>query len=466
VIFTGHIFLFVFLPIFLGIYYLVPMHWRSFWILIASYTFYAWWRLDFLVLLVVITVFAYCAALILEKVKTQKIRFWVLSIAVLVNLVTLAYFKYANFGIESLNTILASLGIQGLSWTLVLLPIGLSFFIFHAISYLVDIYRNEARPAKNIIDFSAFIALYPHLIAGPVLRYHLLSEQFRTREHSWDRFSQGTIRFMVGFTKKILIADTVAPLSDAVFQLGNPTLLDAWLGVFAYAIQIYFDFSGYSDMAIGLALMIGFEFPENFRHPYTSRSITEFWQRWHISLSSWLREYLYIPLGGNRFGKFRTHFNLFITMVLGGFWHGANLTFIVWGVWHGGILIFERIAKERQKQTLSNWIAIPRTFVLVLIGWVFFRSRNMEEAFDFLAGMSGIQGFGVSDGLAFQIKGSQIIMLSMGGIFITMSALLERKSTLQKKLQPLYIPVLMILFSLSILRMYAQNYSPFLYFQF
>ncbi len=314
-IFTTHIFLFVFLPVFLGIYYLTPVRWRSFWILIASYTFYAWWRLDFLVLLVAITVFAYCAALILEKLQTQKIRFWVLFIAVLINLVTLAYFKYTNFGIESLNIILTLLGIQALSWTSVLLPIGLSFFIFHAISYLVDIYCKEARPAKNIIDFSAFVALYPHLIAGPVLRYHLLSEQFRTREHSWDRFSRGTIRFMAGFTKKILLADTVAPLADAVFQLSHPTLLDAWLGVFAYAIQIYFDFSGYSDMAIGLALMIGFEFPENFRHPYTSRSITEFWQRWHISLSSWLREYLYIPLGGNRFGKFRTHFNLFITMV-------------------------------------------------------------------------------------------------------------------------------------------------------
>ncbi len=465
-IFTSHIFLFAFLPIFLGIYYLIPVGWRSFWILIASYAFYAWWRLDFLVLLVAITVFAYCTALILEKAQNQKIRFWVLFIAVSSNLMALAYFKYANFGIEALNALLTSFEVQALSWTSVLLPIGLSFFIFHAISYLVDIYRKEARPAKNIIDFAAFIALYPHLIAGPVLRYHLLSEQFRTREYSWDRFSRGTIRFMAGFTKKILLADTVAPLADAVFQLSNPTLLDAWLGVLAYAIQIYFDFSGYSDMAIGLALMIGFEFPENFRHPYTSRSITEFWQRWHISLSSWLREYLYIPLGGNRFGQLRTHFNLFTTMVLGGLWHGANWTFIVWGAWHGGILVFERIAKERQKQTLSHWITIPRTFVVVLIGWVFFRSQNMEAAITILAAMAGLQGFGVSDNLAFQLTGLQIMMLSIGGIFIAISAWLEQKSSLQKRLQAFYIPMLMVLFLLSILRMYAQNYSPFLYFQF
>jgi alginate O-acetyltransferase complex protein AlgI len=466
VIFTSHIFLFVFLPIFLAVYYLIPVSWRSFWILVASYGFYAWWRLDFLVLLVAITFFAYCAALMLEKAQNKKIRFWVLSTAVSINLVALAYFKYANFGIESLNALLISFGVQALSWTSVLLPIGLSFFIFHAISYLVDIYRNEARPAKNIIDFAAFIALYPHLIAGPVLRYHLLSEQFRTREHSWQRFSRGTVRFMAGFTKKILLADTVAPLADAVFQLSNPTFADAWLGVLAYAVQIYFDFSGYSDMAIGLALMIGFEFPENFRHPYSSRSITEFWQRWHISLSSWLREYLYIPLGGNRYGKLRIQLNLLITMVLGGLWHGANWTFIIWGAWHGGVLVFERIAKEYQKQSLSNWITIPRTFILVLIGWVFFRSQNTDSAFTILAGMSGIQGFWVSDSLAFQITGLNITMLGIAGAFVGISAWLEQIPKMQKILQPLYIPILMVLFLVSVLRMYAQNYSPFLYFQF
>ncbi len=316
--FSSSIFLFIFLPIFLGLYYLTPFKLRSSLILLGSYAFYAWWRIDFLVLLAGITVVAYGFALQIEKTQDARAKFRLLSVAITLNLLALAYFKYANFGVTSLNAALEKLGVQALAWTPVILPIGLSFFIFHAISYLVDIYRHEARPTQNIIDFAAFIALFPHLIAGPVLRYHLLAEQFRSRVHSWDRFARGATRFMLGFTKKVLLADTVAPLADAMFLLEHPTLSDAWLGVLAYTMQIFFDFSGYSDMAIGLALMIGFEFPENFWHPYISRSITEFWRRWHISLSSWLREYLYIPLGGNRYGTARTYFNLTTTMVLGG----------------------------------------------------------------------------------------------------------------------------------------------------
>jgi alginate O-acetyltransferase complex protein AlgI len=462
-VFSSGIFLFVFLPVFLGLYYLTPFKFRSFLILLGSYVFYAWWRIDFLVLLAGITIVAYWFALQIEKAQDVRVKFRLLSFAVGLNLLALAYFKYANFGVNSFNSILEKLGFHAVSWTPVILPIGLSFFIFHAISYLVDIYRHEARPTQNIIDFAAFIALFPHLIAGPVLRYHLLAEQFRARVHSWERFSRGATRFMLGFTKKVLLADTIAPLSDAAFLLSHPTFLDAWLGALAYTMQIFFDFSGYSDMAIGLALMMGFEFPENFWHPYASRSITEFWRRWHMSLSSWLREYLYIPLGGNRYGTARTYFNLTTTMVLGGLWHGANWTFIIWGAWHGGILALERALKGRRKP-FSAWLTIPGTMLLVVIGWVFFRSENFEGATRVLKGMFGLNGFSISDALAFQITGLEITALiaafvaSYAGVWWA-----SREKTARMTWGLWLIPMLFII---ALSRMLSQSFSPFLYFQF
>ena len=471
-VFSSGIFLFVFLPIFLAAYYLTPTKWRSGLILVSSYSFYAWWRMDFLALLAGITVVAYGFALAIERNEDQKTRFRLLSVAVILNLAALAYFKYTNFGVEALNAALEGLGAKAFNWTPILLPIGLSFFIFHAISYLVDIYRKEARPTESIIDFAAFIALYPHLIAGPVLRYHLLAEQFRNREHSWDRFSRGSARFMLGFAKKVLLADTVAPLADAAFNLEWATAADAWLGALAYTAQIFFDFSGYSDMAIGLALMIGFEFPENFNHPYASRSITDFWRRWHISLSSWLREYLYIPLGGNRFGEARTYFNLSMTMVLGGLWHGANWTFIVWGAWHGGILAIERYLKGSKRAPMSTWITIPGTFLLVMVGWIFFRSADMGEATRVLMGMAGVNGFALSDALAFQISGLEISALIGAAIVTIAGGWWAEFQTARQQLKPAQsrvtwgLYVIPALFVISVMRMMAQSYSPFLYFQF
>jgi alginate O-acetyltransferase complex protein AlgI len=462
VVFSSSIFLFIFLPVFLALYYLIPFKLRSSLILLGRYAFYAWWRVDFLVLLAAITVVAYWFALQIEKPQDARVKFRLLSFAVILNLLALAYFKYANFGVASLNSILEKLGVDAVSWTPVILPIGLSFFIFHAISYLVDIYRHEARPTQNIIDFAAFIALFPHLIAGPVLRYHLLAEQFRARVHSWDRFSRGATRFMLGFTKKVMLADTIAPLADAVFLLENPTFLDAWLGALAYTMQIFFDFSGYSDMAIGLALMMGFEFPENFWHPYASRSITEFWRRWHISLSSWLREYLYIPLGGNRYGTARTYFNLTTTMVLGGLWHGANWTFVIWGAWHGGILALERALKGR-REPLSSWLTIPGTMILVVIGWVFFRSENMTAATRVLTGMIGLNGLGVSDSLAFQTTGLEITALISAFVATYAGAWWASQSNTRVTWGLWLIP---ILFIISLSRMLSQSFSPFLYFQF
>lgn len=460
-VFSSYIFLFVFLPLFLVSYYLIPERARSALILVFSYAFYAWWRLDFLALLAGVTLVSYGFALAIEAAVNDFRRKQLLFAGVGLNLAALAYFKYANFGVDSLNALLQSAGLAPIPWSEILLPIGLSFYIFHAISYLVDIYRREALPARNLIDFAAFIALFPHLVAGPVLRYHLLAEQFRRREHSWERFSQGCLIFMVGFCKKVLIADSVAPLADAAFAVTQPGFVDAWLGALAYTVQLFFDFSGYTDMAIGLALMIGFVFPENFRDPYTATSITDFWKRWHMSLSNWLREYLYVPLGGNRLGRRRTYINLFLTMLLGGLWHGANWTFVIWGAWHGGLLAAERYWTERMgKPVLPVALAVLKTMLFVIVGWVFFRAADLQAATRMLLAMFGGNGFGLSDELAWMVTVDQLKMLFFAFLLIYLMPHLRQRF---QSLTPYWlIPA----FVWSVLTLSAQSFTPFLYFQF
>ena len=460
-VFSSNIFLFAFLPLFLACYYLTPWRARSALILISSWAFYAWWRPDFLALLVGVTSVSYGFALAIGASGEQAHRHRLLTAGVTLNLLALGYFKYANFGIDSLNVALNALGFNAIEFTRVLLPIGLSFYIFHAISYLVDIYRREAPPASNFVDFAAFIALFPHLVAGPVLRYHLLAEQFRSRTHSLGNFSRGCVVFMVGFCKKVLIADSVAPLVEAAFSAPLPTLADAWLGAGAYTIQLFFDFSGYTDMAIGLALMIGFVFPENFNDPYVSRSITEFWKRWHMSLSNWLREYLYVSLGGNRKGLLRTYINLFLTMLLGGLWHGANWTFVLWGAWHGGILILERYWEQRWgKPLLPGWLRVIKTMLLVIFGWVLFRAANLDGAARMFEGMLGFNGLGFSPPVAWQVTPDRLMVLALGVVLVYAMPWLKRQGG--SHLRYLLLP----LFLWAVATLSAQSFTPFLYFQF
>ena len=406
-----------------------------------------------------------------QKKSNDKLAKRYMLAGVIGGLSSLAYFKYFNFGLDSFNALLTGIGLSSLSAWQVILPIGISFYVFQALSYVVDVYRKDALPAQNFWDFSAFIALFPQLIAGPVLRYKDVAEQFVKRSHNVDKFSEGVLRFMVGFAKKVMIADTLAPIADAAFALPNPSMADAWLGALAYSIQLYFDFSGYSDMAIGLGLMMGFRFMENFNQPYISRSITEFWRRWHISLSSWLRDYLYIPLGGNRKGKARTYLNLFLTMLLGGLWHGANWTFVLWGAWHGGILALEKRLKETQNRNpFPALLSIPGTLLLVMIGWVFFRATDVGSAFAFLAAMIGLNGFGLSDAMSWQITGLQVTILIIALLIIALGPVwlkyLDGVSHLQKHaLSHIHLLIIPI-FVLAVLRLSAQNFSPFLYFQF
>lgn len=471
-VFSSYVFLFGFLPIFLGVYYLLPSRVRSAWILFASYVFYGWWRLDFLGLLVAVTVGSYACALLMEQAVTRpKKKMWLWA-GVVGNLGALAWFKYANFGVDSFNVAMDAIGLEPLAWTRIILPIGLSFFIFQAMSYLIDIYRGTSRPARDLIDFAAFIALFAQLIAGPVIRYNVVAEQFLTRTHSWSKFNRGVARFMSGFSKKVLLADAIAPLVEASFSLPDPTMGDAWLGTIAYTLQLFFDFSGYSDMAIGLALMIGFRFPENFDHPYISASITEFWRRWHLSLSSWLRDYLYISLGGSRKGERRTYINLMATMVLGGMWHGANWTFIIWGFWHGGILALERKRgyRHNKNEKARNIQRVFVTMILVIIGWVVFRATSVTSALSMYAGLIGLNGFGVSEALAWQLTGLQLATIVAGIAFAYTAphwTKLDQDGVRTSWLRFAHSPLLITpFFVLAVMRLAAQSYSPFLYFQF
>lgn len=468
-VFSSNLFLFAFLPLFLACYYLTPWRARSALILLFSYTFYAWLRPDFLTLLIGVTGFSYSVALAIEASAEQSRRHRLLVAGVSINLLALAYFKYANFGIDSLNAGLLALGLPTVEFGRVLLPIGLSFYIFHAISYLVDIYRREAPPARNLIDFAAFIALFPHLVAGPVLRYHLLAEQFRNRDHTLERFARGCALFMIGFCKKVLIADSVAPLADAAFSAPMPSLADAWMGAVAYTVQLFFDFSGYTDMAIGLALMIGFVFPENFNDPYTARSIADFWKRWHMSLSNWLREYLYVALGGNRKGVYRTYLNLFLTMLLGGLWHGANWTFVLWGAWHGAILVAERYWDRRVgRPLLPHWLAVAKTMLLVVIGWVMFRAVDIAEASRMFRGMLGLNGVALSPPVMWQTTPDRVGIMLLGIALIYAMPWWKRHSGTPvigqglRALRYMLIP----LFLWGVATLSAQSFTPFLYFQF
>ncbi len=465
-VFSSNLFLFLFLPLFLAVYYAVPFRYRTRVILAGSYIFAAWWK-PYLVLLFVgmqvwdyvISHYVYYAH---ERGDARRARHWVI-LGLGGDLAVLGYFKYFNFFMSNVNEAIVATGGAPHVFDQVILPIGISFYTFHEMSYLIDVYRRDAKPAPTFWDFAAFIAVFPQLIAGPILRYKDVVDQFAERTHTPEKFSRGAVRLMGGFVKKVLLADSIAPIVDACFGLESPTMADAWLGTVAYTLQLYFDFSAYSDMAIGLGLMMGFEFAENFNHPYISKNITEFWRRWHISLSTWLRDYLYIPLGGNRHGPVRTYVNLGLTMLLGGIWHGANWTFVVWGIWHGSLLALE-------KRMGGPKFGIPLTMLLVMIGWIVFRAPNMETAIDFYTAMAGANGFALSDVLRWQLSGFQVVMLVLGIVVVYAAPywrewkqkLTGVEAARWRHTSLAYIP----LFVLAVLRLSAQSYSPFLYFQF
>jgi len=335
-VFTTHIFVFYFLPIFLLVYFNVPHRWRNLWITGASYVFYGWWEPWFVGLMLFTTVMDFAWGMVItRRGATRAQQRMAVAACVVTNLGFLGVFKYYVFTAETLNAVLEAAGIEPFRVLRVALPIGISFYTFHSLTYIIDLYRGHATRARSFADFSAFVSLFPDLVAGPIIRYKTLAAQLRFRRQTIERFASGVTIFALGFGKKILLANPCGRVADAVFNASGPCAMDAWVGVIAYAWQIYFDFCGYSDMAVGLGRMLGFEFLKNFDAPYRAESITDLWRRWHISLSSVLRDYLYYPLGGNRKGPVRTYINLAVVMLLGGLWHGAKWNFVIWGAYHG-----------------------------------------------------------------------------------------------------------------------------------
>jgi len=457
-VFSTPIFVFGFLPCFLAAYYALPRAFRNWLILLASTLFYAWWRADALIVLYAIAGGSYLAGYVATNTNSPKTKTWAVRLGVSFNLAVLGWFKYTTFLLGNLNT---ALGGDALVVPEIILPIGLSFLAFQSISYVIDVARGDVPAAKKLSDFLAFSSLFPQLIAGPVLRYKDLAHQFEHRTHSLPLFSHGLRRFLQGLAMKLLVADSVAPLADRMFALPDPTMAEAWLGALAYSIQLLFDFAGYSAMAIGLGLMIGFRFPENFNAPYVSRSITEFWRRWHISLSRWLRDYLYVPLGGNRRGKLKTYRNLLLTMVLGGIWHGANWTFLIWGIWHGGLMAIERALGAKHRETVwPKAIAWPLTMVFVMLGWVIFRAETLSDAAAMYRGMVGANGVLMRPELVTLTTASELGFLLVGSALSIAPRLVGPRLSLSPALQSALLSVL------CFVALQARTNSPFLYFQF
>jgi alginate O-acetyltransferase complex protein AlgI len=419
-VFSSHLFLFYFLPVALAGYYLLAgasQRLRNLWLVVTGYIFYGWAEPRFVLLMFATTTLDWLLSLVIAR---QQWCFWkacppgpsggsaragsaaartrrlALQISIVSNLTALGFFKYFNFGVEAWNQLATALGCSSAAFqnTLhIVLPLGISFYTFQALSYIIDVYRGEAEAMSNFIDFSCFVSMFPHLVAGPILKFSFLAEQLKNRTLSLDKFARGAAFFLLGLSKKVLLANPCGKIADAAFEAAGRTVVEAWTGVIAYALQIYFDFSGYSDMAIGLGLLFGFVFARNFNAPYAATSLTDFWRRWHISLSAWLRDYLYIPLGGNRLGEPRTCLNLFLTMLLGGLWHGASWNFVLWGALHGAVLAAERVVGNRFPQVVAP-VFVRRTLTLgvVLVGWVLFRAANLPQALEYLASMGGLPG--------------------------------------------------------------------------
>jgi alginate O-acetyltransferase complex protein AlgI len=478
-VFSSNIFLFLFLPILLLHYFLIPdkaknISIKNFILLIFSLFFYAFGEIHYLALLIFLIFGNYFFGIGIEKSlltsnNNKKLAKLIISIAVSFNLILLCYFKYANFLIENLN-LAFGFKIQNKE---ILLPIGISFFTFHAISYLVDIYRGKCKSQKNIFNLTLYISFFPQLIAGPIVRYNFIEKYLTKRHQNLTFISFGIRVFIIGLAKKVLIANPLGEVADEVFSTDNNHLnsIIALAGIICYTMQIYFDFSGYSDMAVGLARIFGFKFPVNFNYPYISSSIKEFWRRWHISLSSWFRDYLYIPLGGNRVSVKRQYFNLFLVFFLCGLWHGASWNFIVWGIFHGFFLVIERF-KFYQKFLgfLPKIIANFYTLFLVMIGWIFFKSSNLSYALAFIENIfTNFNQVEISLELNRLLK-SHLVATSLIAAIIGSFPFVKNLAIklIRKNRNYLFLldSFLIGIFLLAIIRLSSMTHNPFIYFQF
>jgi len=482
-VFSSALFLIVFLPVFLMVYYLMPRQGRNLWVLLTSLLFYSWGAPTFFWWVLFTLIADFFLVREIPGASRRKKRI-LTGISVFINISLLAYFKYANFFVANLNNFLGSIGIEQVSWTSVLLPIGISFFTFQKITYTIDVYRNVHPPMKRLTDYMMYILMFPQLIAGPIVRFHEVADQIEDRRENEtvENRLNGFFRFVLGLSRKVLIANVLGAEADRIFGMGTAdlTALDAWIGVLAYAFQIYYDFAGYSDMAIGLGLMIGIRFPENFNNPYISQSISEFWRRWHMTLGRFMRDYLYIPLGGNRVTPLRMYFNLWVVFLLSGLWHGAAWNFVAWGAFHGFFLIADRLFLLKILEKIGKFPSLVFTFFITLIGWVLFRAEGLRHAVSYLETMFS---FG-KEGSKIEFDQRFWIILAVAGIF-SFIALMKGNEAWQVKVlhywairQPgihakkyaglgsIKFGLALIFFILCLSAVISSGFNPFIYFRF
>jgi alginate O-acetyltransferase complex protein AlgI len=479
-VFSSITFLFYFLPILLIVYFMGGR--SNLILLLGSLIFYAWGEMEFVSLMLLSCLCNYILALLMEYGKRFPAKL-TLSLGIACNLGPLLFFKYAQFISETLNLFLRCFGVGPVSIDPVHLPIGISFFTFKAISYLVDVYKKDAVAEKNPLTVALYISMFPQLLAGPIVRLPSIHRALHARKETWDGFSRGVQLLIVGLGQKVLIANTLAVPADQIFALPPESLnaIYSWAGAVCYMLQIYFDFAGYSNMAIGLGLMFGFHFPENFNHPYISRSITEFWRRWHMTLSSWFRDYLYIPLGGNQRGRVRTYVNLLIVFFLCGLWHGASWTFVCWGFYHGFFLIIERMGVSAVLSRIWKPFAHAYALFVVLIGWVIFRADTLSQALDMISSMLNFSGsrealvelgrFGANDALIAIIAGVLYSTPVPSAIYEKCLFSLKEFGTsirFPRKLATgtMEIAGYLLVFGLVVMSLSSEAYNPFIYFRF
>nr|WP_122013035.1 MBOAT family O-acyltransferase [Maliibacterium massiliense] len=458
-VFSSLLFLFFFLPLTLGAYYLVPWRWKNAVLLAASLLFYAWGEPVYMLLMLFSIGWNYACARGIARGKHPKAY---VALSVAVSLALLGFFKYADWAIGSLN---AALGLE-LPLLALPLPIGISFYTFQILSYTIDVYRGHVPVQKNIVSFGAYVTMFPQLIAGPIVRYADVAAALSARTLSVAQFCRGCERFLYGLVKKVLLANNIGLLWAQVQIAPARSALYAWVGLLAFTLQIYFDFSGYSDMAIGMGDMLGFRFPENFDHPYMSRSVSEFWRRWHMTLGTWFRQYLYIPLGGNRRGRGRTIFNLAVVWLLTGLWHGASWNFVLWGAWFGMLIIGERFVWGRALEKLPRALATLVTFLLVMLGWVLFSFTSMADIGAYMAALLGAGGAWDAAGLYALARFGPLLMAAL--VCATplarkvLDALRSRGRTTRALLCTLYAAA----FVCCVAYLVDASFNPFLYFRF
>lgn len=472
-LFSSTIFLFAFLPIVLVVYFLLHKPYRNYFLLLASLIFYAWGEPKFVIVMITSIIANYIFGLVVDKYREDRRKAKTcLVFSIIVNLGLLFVFKYLNFAVSIIDNIFGEI----LPQTNIPLPIGISFFTFQAMSYVIDVYRRDVDVQKNPFYVGMYISFFPQLIAGPIVRYSTIEEQIKKRRVTLDGFSYGVKRFLMGFSKKVLLANTLAVVADEAFaitQAGELSVSFAWLGAICYTFQIFFDFSGYSDMAIGLGHMFGFQFLENFNYPYISQSVSEFWRRWHISLGSWFRDYVYIPLGGSRVKKSRLVFNLFVVWLLTGTWHGASWNFIAWGLLYFVLLTFEKLSGYPEKFESKTAKVLYRVFTLlcVVLGWVLFRAEGLGNAVNYGASMFGLAGNAAVDDLTIRYLSENWVYLLAAVLCSTpLFKYLKEKSQAKPLLGHTANGLTVVaylglfLFAVSFLVMGAHN--PFIYFNF